>query len=150
MYPRLIRREQHRIRPPRLRGDSPHTGHVRQPGCRLRLRVDVRLAPGPAEKSEAADDAERAHHRPERASRHRRTLYEVRPLADPDSAGKNEDGTDNAPRDRQERIPYDWAGGCCFGGESLTTTHVMPAAVPTTTAMNTRNASTPRTLDIRT
>src|SRR3954449_4380287 len=117
---------------------------------RVTSRVDVRLAPWPAEKPEARDDAQRTYDRPERASGHRRPLDELRPLADPDSAGKNEDRTDDAPRDRQERIPYDSAGGCCFGGESLTTTQVMPAAAPTTTAMNTMKPSTPRTLDIRT
>src|SRR3954449_10740093 len=72
---------------------------------RVTSRVDVRLAPWPAEKPEARDDAQRTYDRPERASGHRRPLDELRPLADPHSAGKNEDRTDDAPRDRQGRIP---------------------------------------------
>jgi hypothetical protein len=35
-------------------------------------------------------------------------------------------------------------GAVFFGGDSLTTSHVTPAAAATTTAMNTMKASTPR------
>jgi hypothetical protein len=45
-------------------------------------------------------------------------------------------------------VQLDASGGGFLLGESLTTTHVMPAATPTTHRQNRMKASTPRTFSI--
>ena len=62
----------------------------------MSLQLLLRLAPRPAEQSEAGDDARASDDGPERAAGHRRSLDQVEPLAEPDRAGHDEQRSDHA------------------------------------------------------